>query len=145
MPIDGAQHRPLGHAVGPIWPATNGSKDPDFLAPGEVRILWYVTTDNYYGTGSGQHGVLEGAPFRPAHPKYGPDENFLSFFTHPVHPSTGERLNFLRLPVLDGQWNESCGDKGGFIQEVLGWKPAPLLPKVNVQLFAKAAGVYWPK
>lgn len=70
--------------------------------------------------------------------------DFLSYFTWPHHPDTDERLNFLRLPVLDFGWNHERSDKGGFIQEATGWKPSPLQPVVHTdQLFA-AAGLARP-
>ncbi|PGH48164.1 hypothetical protein [Streptomyces sp. Ru87] len=57
---------------------------------------------------------------------------------------TGEPLNWLRLPVLDRGWNDTVSSKGGFIQEVTGWKPAPLQTTVDVRQLAAAAGLYAP-
>ena len=34
------------------------------------------------------------------------------------------RLNWLLLPVQDKRWDQHGGDKGGFIQAVIGWKPS---------------------
>ncbi|MYT39010.1 hypothetical protein GTY66_23655 [Streptomyces sp. SID8356] len=66
-------------------------------------------------------------------------------FTHPAHAETGELVNWLRLPVLDLGWGTERADKGGFIQEVTGWKPSPLQPFMDVQQAARAAGVYLPQ
>lgn len=115
--------------------APAADKDPDILALGEVRIAWFVAdavTDSF-----------EAAPFLP--PKWGSGEHFLRLYTHPVNSVTGEPLNFLRLPVQDYAWEPGRGDKGGFVQQLLGWKPAPLTPKVNVRQLADAANLYWPR
>lgn len=71
----------------------------------EIRISWLV----------GEFG--ESAPFT------GEDEDFLTLFRWPVHAVTGERLNWLSLPVQDKAWKPGQADKGGFIQEALRWKP----------------------
>jgi hypothetical protein len=101
-------------------------------APGDVSIGWHIRD-----TSSG--GTAEGAPHRRYDPPvdpFGPmPEDFLKFHSHPVHAITGEPLNWLRLPVLDKGWSAKRSDKGGFIQELLGWKPAPLQPVM------KAAGI----
>ncbi len=57
-------------------------------------------------------------------------ENFLTHFTWPANKRTGDRLNWLVLPVVDKLWNENRADKGGFIQEATGWKPSILQPFV---------------
>lgn len=77
----------------------------------DLPISWWIPR---YG---------ESAPFT------GEDEDFLTFYTWPTHAITGERLNWLTLPILDKGWNEGRNDKGGFIQQVTGWKPSPLQPK----------------
>jgi hypothetical protein len=98
--------------------------------PGEkqVTIHWSVTTPEIEGT-------FEAAPFDVN--DLG-DENFLHWFTWPVAVDDGEPVNFLMLPVLDKQWNENRGDKGGFIQEATGWKPAALQSHVTVEALVKA-------
>lgn len=111
--------------------------DPQRYRPGDVRITWTVTTPS-------ETGVAEYAPFSDARlhrPVHGPWEDFLTHFTWPTQAATGERLNWARLPVLDRGWNADRGDKGGFIQELLGWKPAPLQPVMNVYQLAQAAGL----
>lgn len=113
-------------------------RHPTQYRTGDVHIAWYIRTAN----GS---GIFEGAPHRDYTPHaraLDPNpESFLTFFTDPVHSVTGEPLNWLRLPVLDKGWNGRQSDKGGFIQEVLGWKPAPLQPTMNVLQLARAAGL----
>jgi hypothetical protein len=110
--------------------------DTENAAPGRgyVSILWVVTTPS-------RRRIQEFAPHQDWNGRWRP-EDFSNHFTHPVHTQTGERLNWLRLPVLDLEWNTTCGTKGGFVQEVLGWKPAPLQRWMNVDQLAAAAGVY---
>lgn len=91
----------------------------------EARILWLVTP------------AWEFAPFQGD--RWGDIEDFLTHFTWPTHHPTGERVNWNRLPVIDLDWSES-GDKGGFFQEVTGWKPAPLQSTVRVSEVLRAAG-----
>lgn len=118
---------------------------PDQYRPGEVHITWGVTSPD-------RNGVAEYAPHArrlpmpsliEGEPPYRP-EDFLTHFTHPVHAVTGERLNWLRLPVLDSGWNATRADQGGFIQELTGWKPSPLQPTMDVRQIGAAAGLYVP-
>lgn len=88
-----------------------------------VKISWMVSS------------VSESAPFT------GEDEDFLSFYRWPLHATTGERLNWLRLPVQDKAWNETRADKGGFFQEVLGWKPSPLQRTLHLPTLLSAGGL----
>ncbi len=118
---------------------------PDQYRPGEVYITWGVT-------GPDRNAVAEYAPHarRIPVPSLLPDEepyrteDFLTHFTHPVHAVTGERINWLRLPVLDSQWNTTKAHRGGFIQQVTGWKPSPLQPTMDVRQIGAAAGLYVP-
>jgi hypothetical protein len=89
---------------------------------GLVPIHWFVTC--------GEQGKFERMPFQFSHDGVEQQEDFLSFFSWPVNAATGERLNWLRVPVADKGWNGQRADKGGFIQEVTGWKPAILQPFV---------------
>lgn len=110
---------------------------PELFQPGEIRISWFITTPE-------QRHTFEGAPHASKPPTdYQYDEDFLTHYSHPVDVATGERLNWLRLPVLDRGWT-GRGDKAGFVQEVLGWKPAPLQDRLNVRQLGRAAGVYVP-
>lgn len=115
---------------------------PDLYRPGEVHISWYVKQP-------GTPGVSEGAPHvsdERRHPRLpgasDPSHNFLTHYTHPIHAETGEKLNWLRLPVLDRAWNATAADKGGFIQEATGWKPSPLQPTMDVLHLSAAAGLH---
>lgn len=115
---------------------------PDDYDPGEVRIHWTVTTPS-------RGNVFELAPHsydtRAARTSpYTPHDNFGTIYNPPVHAVTGEPMNWLRLPVLDRGWNDTVGNKGGFIQEVTGWKPSPLQPTVDVRQIGAAAGLYVP-
>ncbi len=119
---------------------------PDLYRPGEVTILWTVTTPAFLD-------IFEGAPYARTLPRdpqlekmFGPykEEDFLTHYRTPVNADTGEPINWLRLPVLDRGWNATTADKGGFIQEVTGWKPAPLQPTMDVVQISRAAGLYVP-
>ncbi|MFD7964254.1 hypothetical protein ACFV5J_25980 [Streptomyces zaomyceticus] len=66
-------------------------------------------------------------------------EDFLTFYTWPVHAETRERINWVRVPVRDRLWHGSRADKGGFIQELTGWKPSPFEPLFHVDVIAGAA------
>jgi hypothetical protein len=84
-------------------------------------------------------GVTETAPFQPRY-----DEDFLTFFQWPTEVNTGVPLQWTRLPVIDKLWNDDTADKGGFIQEVTGWKPSPFQTQVDTLLLARAAGLWHP-
>jgi len=91
---------------------------PDDLVP----IHWFVY--------SPQGGLFERMPFQFQHVKEPPAEDFLTNYLWPVHPKSGERLNWLTLPVADKLWQKGRADKGGFIQQATGWKPSVLQPTV---------------
>ena len=69
-------------------------------------------------------------PFQYEHLTDMPSEDFLTFFTHPVNSVSGKPLNWLTLTVVDKLWNSKSANKGGFIQQATGWKPAILQPYV---------------
>lgn len=100
------------------WVKQVRDKCPDGLVP----IYWSIQ--------SREHGLFEHMPFQFNHFEDKPREDFLTFFAWPVNSVTGERLNWLTLPVVDKLWNSNHADKGGFIQEATGWKPAILQPYV---------------
>lgn len=87
---------------------------------GLVPIHWFVESPG--------QGVFEQMPFQ--FPHLPAEEDFLARYTWPVDPRTGERLNWLTLPVVDKLWNKQRADKGGFIQEATGWKPSISQPYV---------------
>jgi hypothetical protein len=101
---------------------------PDGLVP----IYWFV-----YSEGQGK---FERMPFQR---HLGDAEDFLTYFSWPVSKSTGERLNWLTLPVADKLWNEHRANKGGFIQEATGWKPSILQPYVFLDSLLKGADFAW--
>ncbi|MFF1574709.1 hypothetical protein ACFVWR_18370 [Leifsonia sp. NPDC058292] len=119
---------------------------PHLYKPGEVTILWTVTTPAVMN-------IFEAAPHTrplPQDPQlvkmFGPyeEEDFLTHYSTPRHAVTGERINWLRLPVMDRGWNATTINKGGFIQEVTGWKPSPLQPTMDIGQIGRAAGLYVP-
>lgn len=69
-------------------------------------------------------------------------ETFATIYTHPENEQTEEPINWLRVPVKDKLWRPGRGDKGGFIQEVTGFKPAALQPTFDLRVLS-AAGVDW--
>jgi hypothetical protein len=89
---------------------------------GLVPLHWFVECR--------EHGAFEYMPFQFDHLSDQPREDFLTFFTWPKNSITGEWLNWLTLPVVDKLWNSKRADKGGFIQEATGWKPAILQPYI---------------
>ena len=103
-----------------------GHYHPEFGAPW-VQIYWGVEGE--------EEGTFESAPHQ--RPPFDGD-NFLTHYTHPVEAETGERANWLRLPVLDKLWRPGRGDKGGFTQEASGFKPHALQPAVDLKIFEVA-------
>lgn len=88
----------------------------------DLEIRWSLPT------------VGEGVPF------LGEDEDFLTFYRWPTHSDTGERLNWLKLPVEDKSWNAERADNGGFVQEVTGWKPSAFQRTVHLPTLLRASG-----
>lgn len=82
-------------------------------------------------------GLFETAPFQSW---FDEDRGFLEHFSWPRDAETGERLEWLRLPVTDLAWTDGQADKGGFIQEALGWRPAALQDRVHLDLLTKTTG-----
>lgn len=88
----------------------------------DLKISWWIPS------------LGELAPFTDE------DTDFLSFYRWPVHSETGQRLNWLTLPVQDKGWNVNQNDKGGFIQEATGWKPSALQRTVHLPTLLRASG-----
>jgi len=105
-----------------------GKAYPDGLIP----IYWYVDSPD--------SDVFESMPFQHEHYPGQTREDFLTFFTWPTNVETNERLDWLRLPVIDKSWNPQRVDRGGFIQEATGWRPAILQPYVYLDSLTKARG-----
>lgn len=110
------------------WLRRYGEKDG-----GKIGIYWSVRGE----LGDESNTPFESAPFQDHAWLH---EDFLTFFTWPRHADTGDRLNWLRLPVLDESWNEQSATKGGFFQEHTGWKPSPLQATVDIEQILKAIG-----
>ncbi|WP_257139642.1 hypothetical protein [Streptomyces sp. or20] len=132
---------------------------PDRYRPGEVHINWGVTcpdekTISEHAPHAHQHPGANPKYMTPAeldthrylygHSAAGFHEDFLTHFTLPVHSVTGEPLNWLRLPVLDREWNPTTSNRGGFVQQATGWKPFPLQPTMDVRQVGAGAGLYVP-
>lgn len=96
---------------------------------GAHRIWWYVDGGK----------TFEGAPFRDLRGVRYPGQDFLDSFTWPAHADSQELVRWSALPVRDKAWRKGRGDKGGFIQEVTGWKPSPMQAHVNIDLLAAMA------
>ncbi|MCQ1994536.1 hypothetical protein [Arthrobacter sp. zg-Y1171] len=85
--------------------------------------------------------IYEKAPFCPDDGPY--PENFLSFYTWPVHSVSGTRLNFLHLPVEDELWEAGRNrGKAGFVQAALGWKPSPLQQTMDLEILVKSKSAF---
>jgi hypothetical protein len=99
-----------------------------------IPIHWFVESPG--------KAKIERMPFQfNHHPSIDSEpKDFLSYYSWPVNAKTGERLNWLAIPVVNKQWNTKQGDKGGFIQEATGWKPAILQPFVHLPTLLKTRG-----
>lgn len=105
--------------------------EPDSGEPvGHKRITWYIEGP----------GVIESAPGQDdARWRFPNDDHFLAHFTWPVNPKTGDPVRWTALPAVDKLWRPGRADKGGFIQEATGWKPAPFQPYMDVDRIATLA------
>ena len=113
-----------------LWAEKVRKERPDGLIP----IFWYVQSEG--------QGQFERMPFQFEHdPDLEQAEDFLTYLTWPTNSTTGERLNWLTLPVVDKLWNSKRSNKGGFIQEATGWKPSILQPHVFLEGLLRGAGV----
>jgi len=108
------------------WEKQVRKKYPNGLVP----IYWFVSCE--------EQGKFDSMPFQFNHFPEMLKEDFLTFFTWPVDSVTGEQLNWLTLPVADKLWNSRRADKGGFIQQATGWKPAILQPFVYLDSLTEA-------
>lgn len=110
------------------------------FSPGAVRITWFVCGD----------GILELAPSQERPPATSPFETtFLDRYSWPRSADGSQRLQWARLPVEDKSWRRGTLPrdqirKGGFIQEVTGWKPAPMQPYVNLSNLARMTDLSTP-
>lgn len=87
-------------------------------------------------------GIHEKAPFCPPDANDPAPQNFLTFYTWPVHTVTAQRLLFTQLPVADETWEQGLErGKAGFVQAATGWKPSPLQQTMDLQNILAAAGL----
>jgi hypothetical protein len=79
-----------------IWLGSSSYLDPTaepLFGPGMVRIAWYIEGDL----------KVERAPYEAT--TWGKwDDDFLHWLTTPINEVTSERVNWLRLPVVDKLW-----------------------------------------
>ncbi|MFC4512244.1 hypothetical protein [Streptomyces ehimensis] len=125
----------------------NGDSITDEYTPDEINAqgLWGMWFPRYGKAGPAKvywsimgEGTFEGAPFSD---NIGIGEDFLTFYSWPVNAVTGKRLNWVRLPVRDKLWHRGRCDKGGFIQQLTGWKPSPFEPSFHAEGIARLAGL----
>lgn len=109
--------------------------------PGTVSIYWGLDGNGLFEAAPCQRKIdfaygmgVDGALMVSSH-------HFYEGFDHPVHAVTGEPLRWTDVPIADFQWNDRRGDKGGFIQELTGWKPGLLQPFVHVDQLETLAGL----
>jgi len=113
------------HELFEQWIEIVNVKHPDGLIP----IFWLVEFKGKSIDGN-DVSTFEWMPFQFEHTSGVPSQNFLTYFTQPVHPVTEHPLNWFGLPVVDKMWNPKRSDKGGFIQQATGWKPSVLQPYI---------------
>lgn len=89
---------------------------------GIIPIFWCVRGE----------GIFEQLPGIEHYYAPHEEEDFLTHFTQPLRTDTREPLRWIDLPVEDLKWNLKRADKGGFIQEARGWKPAIFQPFVLI-------------
>lgn len=126
MSDDFSPHEVDAHELFERWVKVVQGKYSNGLIP----ISWFVKCK--------EHGKLELMPFQFKYFTGTTEKDFLDYYTWPEDSVTGERLNWLTLPVMDKLWDSEHGDKGGFIQSATGWKPAILQPDVYLLSLKKA-------
>ncbi|MGC1211989.1 MAG: hypothetical protein WA890_12080 [Micromonospora sp.] len=106
-------------------------------SPYTVPIYWSVQ-----GRGTSETAPFQDWASRDVPP---PPSDFLTTYTWPIDPKTSQPLQWTRLPVADKLWRPGRGDRGGFIQELTGWKPSPLQATIDIDQLAQAARAKRPK
>lgn len=140
--------------VGPLVAYSEVALDPisDDYSPDEIEApelfrMWEKRVQEKYPNGlipiywfaeCKEEGKFAAMPFQFEHIPGSLYEAFLTFYSWPVDSVTGRRLNWLTLPVADKRWRANHADKGGFIQEATGWKPAILQPYVYLPALSRA-------
>jgi len=97
-----------------------------------VPIYWYVQGN----------GIFESAPFQDPRVRSADRPDFLTYYDWPFRHDDA-LLKWQGLPVVDKLWRPGQLDKGGFIQELTGWKPSALQPYVNMKTLADASSLPW--
>jgi len=103
----------------------------ELFGAGAARIYWYVAGAS----------TFDGAPFQDHRRQRYAGSNFLDHFTWPVSSKDGTRVRWSALPVADKLWRPGRVDKGGFIQELTGWKPSPMQPFISIPQLERMAGL----
>lgn len=94
----------------------------------------------YWSIDGSDAAKFEPAPFAP----FREGRTFLDLYTWPVAVADGRKLRFTELAVWDRLWRPGRSDKGGFIQELTGWKPSPLQATADISVIAEASGLTAP-
>lgn len=96
-----------------------------------VPISWYVTSPDV--------PQFEAAPFTTS---WAENNDWLTHYTWPINESTGVPVSWARIPIEKNYWSERGGTKGGFIEELTGWRPSPLQPFVSVTQLEMMANIH---
>lgn len=115
-----------------------GRKHPRWLKDDAVPIYWSVNGP----------GVCETAPFQDWATAYAADgsggqvpdgfhEDFLSYFTWPYDPQTGQQLDWYQLPVINDRFP-------GFAK-ALAWTPSPLQPTCPLRSVLSSRAGSWTR
>lgn len=153
------QSREYGHTFGSellLYWELNGDPLTDDYLPEEISAeqLWAKWIDAYaepvipiHWSVEAVGHTFEGAPLLPYPYDMGEGfrrDDFLTFFTWPVDPDTGDEVRWQTLPVRTKIWTHDQADKGGFVTTATGWAPSALQPSVNVAALAADAGLAAP-
>lgn len=111
------------------WSEIVSQQYPELLIP----IYWSVRVQ---GKGI---STFEKMPFQHGNEEAMNHKNFLDYFTQPYDPETRKPMNWFHIPVIDKHWNKQQANKGGFIQEVTGWKPSALQPFIYLPTLSAIA------
>ena len=71
------------------------------------------------------------------------NKTWVDIYTDPWR-TDGEPFRWLDLPIVYKRWNAQypqARDKGGFIEELTGWRPAPLQPFLNLRQIDALVGM----
>jgi hypothetical protein len=139
----------------------NGDPITDDYTPDEISAeeLWNIWVEHYgkdvmpimwlvHGEAKAEFAPPSLQPqlkdFLPDRVMSDDKDGFLAYYPLPVDAATDEPMRWSRLPVEDKLWRPANSCKGGFIQEVTGWKPSPLQSYADIKVLAMAAGLKQP-